>query len=133
MSERLTVALEDGTLDKLRTLAGGERKVGAYLSQLVAWLWEHKEDIDAVGVAGCVILRRDKIGYLLGADAETLQQTLQRLKAEAEATKARIEAIRTGVLQEAQELRSELARLSAEAVELRKLLPTQEDSSRNDA
>lgn len=35
MSERLTVALEDGTKELLVQLAGGERKVGAYLSALI--------------------------------------------------------------------------------------------------
>ncbi len=38
MSERLTVSLDDGILEKLRTLAGGERKVGEYLSRLIATL-----------------------------------------------------------------------------------------------
>lgn len=35
MTERMTVALEDGTRALLIEQAGGERKVGAYLSQLV--------------------------------------------------------------------------------------------------
>lgn len=46
MSERLTTQLEDGSIDKLREMAGGERKVGAFLSDVVAWLWEHKETLE---------------------------------------------------------------------------------------
>lgn len=46
MSERLTVSLEDGIPDKLRTLAGGERKVGAYLSGVVEWLYYHREQLE---------------------------------------------------------------------------------------
>lgn len=38
MSERVTVALNDGLVDKLRLLAGGERKIGAYLSRLITAL-----------------------------------------------------------------------------------------------
>ena len=49
MTERLNTALEDGTLDKLRTLAGGQRKVGAYLSDVVAWLWEYREALEQEG------------------------------------------------------------------------------------
>lgn len=52
MTERLTVALEDGSIEKLRELAGGPRKVGAYLSAVTAWLWElelSEENTDFVG------------------------------------------------------------------------------------
>ena len=35
MSERLTVVVEDGVSETLRSLAGGSRKQGAYLSKLI--------------------------------------------------------------------------------------------------
>jgi len=38
MSYRLSTAIDDGLIDKLRGLAGGERKIGAYLSRLIASL-----------------------------------------------------------------------------------------------
>ena len=34
--ERLNLTLEDGTKEKLARLAGGERRIGGYLSDLVA-------------------------------------------------------------------------------------------------
>lgn len=43
MSERLTVQLEDGTVEKLRELAGGPRRVGNYLSRVTDWLWSQRE------------------------------------------------------------------------------------------
>lgn len=39
--ERLSTSLEDGSIEKLRELAGGERKVGTYLSGVVSWLYEN--------------------------------------------------------------------------------------------
>lgn len=42
--ERFGVAVEAGTLDKLRALAGGERKIGEYLSRLIDATWEQKDD-----------------------------------------------------------------------------------------
>ena len=45
MAERLTVSLEDGTTENLRTMAGGERKVGVYLSNVVAWLWSYRDTL----------------------------------------------------------------------------------------
>lgn len=38
MKNTMTISLDDGMREKLRTLAGGERKVGAYLSRLIASL-----------------------------------------------------------------------------------------------
>lgn len=35
MSERLTVVVDDGISETLRSLAGGSRKQGAYLSKLI--------------------------------------------------------------------------------------------------
>ncbi len=41
---RLTVSVEDETVERLRTLAGGERKVGSYLDSVVAWLWTLRDE-----------------------------------------------------------------------------------------
>ena len=95
MSERLTASLEDGTLEKLRTLAGGERKVGAYLSDVVAWLWEYREALQARPLSGMALVhsewimtpeeqqlaltQRDRIAAAL----EDLQRRMSELEAQA--------------------------------------------------
>lgn len=122
--ERLTASLEDGTLERLRTLAGGERKVGAYLSQVVAWLWDSKEDIDAAGLSGCVIVPREKISRFLGTDPETawqrIESAIQKLEAEAQ--------------QEARAMRDAYAQLMVRTAQLEKQLEAQQEhSSQNDA
>lgn len=121
MSERLTAALEDGTLDKLRTLAGGERKVGAYLSQIVAWLWPYREDLDAVGLSGCVLQRAETEGAMLA--------TLEKTRAALDATRAidaRLDALEAS-------FRELGAKARANEDMLQQLLPTQEDGGHNDA
>ena len=142
MSERLTASLEDGTLEKLRELAGGERKVGAYLSQLVAWLlWPHREDLGAVGPLGCVIMRKDKLEDMPRTETEAMWRATQHLQAEAaqiaeaqEALKAEAAQITTETLQLAQEMREAYAQLMVRTLELEKRLALQqEDSSQNDA
>ncbi len=51
MPDRLTTQLDDGSLEHLRELAGGERKVGAYLSGVVAWLWQNKAQLETAPLA----------------------------------------------------------------------------------
>lgn len=41
---RLTVRVNDETVERLRTLAGGERKIGAMLDNVTAWLWSSYQD-----------------------------------------------------------------------------------------
>ena len=43
MSERMTISVEDGTRAMLIELAGGERKIGAYISQLVRAAYVSKD------------------------------------------------------------------------------------------
>lgn len=43
MSERLTVSLEDGSVERLRQLAGGQRKVGTFLSGAIQFLFAHAQ------------------------------------------------------------------------------------------
>ena len=135
MSERLTASLEDGTLEKLRELAGGERKVGVYLSQLVAWLlWPHKEELDAAGPVGCVILRKDKLKNIPDAEAQAMWRATQQLQAESDRLMAELETVKAEARQQAQALRDVYARLMVRVVQLEQSsLPTQEDSSSNDA
>ena len=49
--DRLTVQLEDGRGAQLRTLAGGERKVGAYLSDVINWLWFNRDTLAGADIA----------------------------------------------------------------------------------
>ncbi len=51
MPDRLTTQLDDGSLEHLRELAGGERKVGAFLSGVVAWLWQNKAQLETAPLA----------------------------------------------------------------------------------
>ena len=121
MAERLTASLEDGTLEKLRTLAGGERKVGAYLSQVVTHLlWPHRDTIDDVGLPESTILPRSVAQKMLGADPQTIKDMLS--ETQAELSKAQAEFV---------ELDARLKALEAQAQ--LNVSPTQEDSSRNDA
>ena len=46
-TERLTTQLDAGTLEQLRTLAGGPRKIGAFLSTLTQWLWSQRAALEA--------------------------------------------------------------------------------------
>lgn len=70
--ERLTVALPDGSIERLRTLAGGERKIGGYLAPVVAWLWRHKEALHGRPLAEFVPVPAQ--------DAVTARETLQRIE-----------------------------------------------------
>lgn len=42
--ERFGVAVEAGTVEKLRELAGGERKIGEYLTAVVDLFWKQRQD-----------------------------------------------------------------------------------------
>lgn len=46
--ERFGVAVEPGTLEKLRVLAGGERKIGEYLTDVIDFLWSQRDVMDDV-------------------------------------------------------------------------------------
>lgn len=56
MSERLTTALDDGTIATLQALAGGPRKVGGYLSELARWLWAHRQTVQGADFASVTII-----------------------------------------------------------------------------
>ena len=45
------MALEDGTVEKVRELSGGERRVGGFLSDLIAGAWLHRETLGAAPAA----------------------------------------------------------------------------------
>ena len=112
MSERLTVSLEDGIPDKLRTLAGGERKVGAYLSDVVAWLWEYRESLQARPLSGMALVYNEWIAATPEEQQEALevegelfwrrqfreqQQRLAQLEAQINQLGASVEALQVSV------------------------------------
>lgn len=120
MAERLTVSLEDGSIERLRLLAGGERKVGAYLSGVVSWLWEYREALQAAPlVAYAPVLHEwiPRIAMSPEEQAQALEDT-ERLRADNKAISARLDAIEAGM---------------QAVLEGRAALLAQEDSSQNDA
>lgn len=124
MSERLTASLEDGTLEKLRELAGGERKVGAYLSDVVRFLAAYEELVSTEKFQDLCILPRidsDKLPDIaLQEITDTFNETLEEWRKESEARE--------------KAMRDAYAQLMLRLVQLEKRLPTQqEDSSQNDA
>jgi len=128
VSERLTASLEDGTLEKLRTLAGGERKVGAYLSQLVAWLWEYREALEqeGAGIRDFVPVRMEWIPRVVMSpeeqrqkleDYDSFKTEMGRLQQKYSELTARIDAL-----------------AGSRGMDFYSYtLPTQQDSSQNDA
>ena len=82
MSERLTVSLEDGSVERLRQLAGGQRKVGTFLSGAIQFLFAHAQLIKSHDWRDLVITQA------LFEDA--LYQELVRMQKE---LSARLEAI----------------------------------------
>lgn len=118
MSERLTASLEDGTLEKLRTLAGGERKVGAYLSSVVSWLWANKDKLDAYSPSSINVEK-----------GEEIERRIDRLYLEFSELQRKIDGIANATLEE-------IATLSEDekaAIRQRLLATPQQDSSQNDA
>lgn len=115
MSERLTASLEDGTLEKLRTLAGGERKVGAYLSDVVAWLWYHREQLQTQPLQSFAPVLEERIPRVTMSAEELTQaqeaalywrkqathwlRSLQTLQAEMKELDTRISATETTVIE----------------------------------
>jgi hypothetical protein len=118
---RLTVRVNDETVERLRTLAGGERKIGAMLDDVTTWLWSSYQD------AGAAIT----VAELLGA-ATGLPQRI-------EDTEERITQVHTEIAQ----VRSQadalidymIAKmdLSSEDIETLRRLQAQEDSGNDDA
>lgn len=61
--ERLTVALPDGAIATLRQLAKGERKVGAYLSNVVTWLADaqRQQVLAETPLSECVLVTKARV------------------------------------------------------------------------
>ncbi len=55
MKEHLSSSVEAGTIKKFRTLAGGPRKVGEFLSELANLLWKHRAIVENTKVQNLVI------------------------------------------------------------------------------
>lgn len=101
---RLTVSVEDETVERLRELAGGERKVGAYLDEVTSWLWTLRDE------SGQTRLRDYELRSVSDVDDE-----LATLRSQVAAQEATV----TQVAQMVEKLRSQLQ--------------AHEDSSDNDA
>ena len=101
MSERLTASLEDGTLDKLRTLAGGERKVGAYLSDVAQWLWYHREQLETRPLSDFAPVLQEWIPRVVMSPEEQAQQAEEsaRLNAEIGEWRQRLDELSTEMQQ----------------------------------
>ena len=100
---RLTVSVEDETVERLRELAGGERKVGEYLNSVVTWLWTLRDE------SGQTPLR----DYSLRSVSDVNSQ-LDTLRARVDATEDAMRQILERVAQSVS------------------MLQAQEDSSQND-
>lgn len=124
MSERLTVSLEDGIPDKLRTLAGGERKVGAYLSDVVAWLWANREKLDAYSPSSINVEKGEEIEKQI----YSLSQSYNKLQRQIDS----IEAIARTVLEASDTLDEETKAAIRQSLIAQGLLVPQQDSSQND-
>ena len=75
--DRLTVQLEDGRGAQLRTLAGGERKVGAYLSDVIDWLWFNRDTLagaDIMQFAPMTPERQQEVEQRMEQHAQSLAQ-----------------------------------------------------------
>lgn len=55
VKEHLSASVNDGTIDKLRELAGGRRKVGEFLGDVVDLLWRHRHIIVGARLRDLVI------------------------------------------------------------------------------
>ena len=93
MAERLTVALEDGDVTRLRELAGGERKVGAYLHSVIEWLWFNRDALAGADIAQFAPMtpaRQQEIERQM-EQIETLMRSLEAAQRE---TDAQLQALR---------------------------------------
>ena len=89
--DRLTVQLEDGRGAQLRTLAGGERKVGRFLSDAIRFLATYSEVISENEFQDLCILPRISTGDLpqvalqeIDANYDTWMKELEARLQEAE-------------------------------------------------
>jgi hypothetical protein len=128
MAERLTVSLEDGRLEQLRTLAGGERKVGAYLSGVVSWLWLHREALETRPLSDFAPVLQEWIPRLTMSPEEQQEELeeLRRLREQIKAGDRRLDTLEMA-------LQEMIAGRLEESKTLLATLPTQQDSSSNDA
>lgn len=78
MSERINLLVEDGIGDKLTALAGGERKRGQWLSELVAAM--HEQGAQAAAGSELDTLRFGFAGLV--AQVKILEGRLQRVEQE---------------------------------------------------
>lgn len=118
---RLTVSVNDETVERLRTLAGGERKIGAMLDNVATWLWSSYQD------AGAAITVAELLDGATGLPRR-IEDTAQRI----EGTGAQIAQVRSSIDALISYMIAKMD-LSAEDIETLRSLRTQEDSGDNDA
>lgn len=91
--ERLTVALQDGQTAQLRKLAGGERKVGRLLDNVIQWLWLHRETLsDCQDIASFVPVRAQALSEALAAQ-EMLDERVPELEAKTKELNGKFEEL----------------------------------------
>ena len=78
MSERLTVVVDDGISETLRSLAGGSRKQGAYLSKLIDAVARGNSAADASDVESLRMTLAGVIGAMRQLEARVAAVEQQR-------------------------------------------------------
>jgi len=86
--QRLTLSVEDGTVERLRELAGGERKVGEYVSDVAARLHDSPE----------LLQRASSPGVLesLQQDVRTMLEMIDFVMARLERIERYLESLQSG-------------------------------------
>lgn len=119
MADRLTAQLNESSVERLRTLAGGERKVGAFLVDVTTLLWEQREILQEMAQKRFYLNKRMSEHYRRSPRiwirrSETGPINVIEVKAESEA-EVEAESVYAKVIEDAAE---ELRELSEKLVEL---------------
>lgn len=85
--ERLTISVDDNVVVTLRQLAGGERKVGAYLSSVVTWLADaqRQQVLAETPLSDCVLVAKARVDTMngnlqyFGEELARLERHLERV------------------------------------------------------
>ena len=74
----LTTNVSGETVERLRELAGGQRKVGSYLDEVVSWIWENYESTGQVAAKDYTLRSagdvNDELNTLRSQVAETMAE-----------------------------------------------------------
>ena len=94
---RLTTSVTDETVERLRELAGGERKVGSYLDEVVTWLWTQRRVLEEYGLSRFNLGTIDDLAEYDRQYAADLERA-DKLEAEIEEMRAMSEKYQQGIL-----------------------------------